>query len=411
MSAASTSTNRSARIETFHPGAYLSDELTARDMRKRDLDIAAGWPIGMTKRIVSGRAPISRQIAERLADVLGTTAELWVSLQAQWDEATRPEVMTAHAWATNAHMLADLLRIMRPPEGQWCDLTYGKGAWWSPRVNPAPADMVRCIGPNTKPVDGAVRTDFRATPFAANQFGVTWFDPPYVLKGTDAQFAEMNEHYGLHAADRELAASRPARTGDRRRSLTRQAPRSLDPSLREAAAIAEMVDAIKLPSGWTAVVTLVDDQPYVDDRPYVDVYRGHLRRSRILPYHDGWGVSARGFDTRRARTLREALSIATGTTIKQTRKQALTDLIIDGMTEAVRITRPGGWVAVKAGRGIDGGLLYPTDDLVARYGYNLGLEQVTSLFLETTPRSQKHRGPQKTPRSNVSRLTVFAVPT
>ena len=41
------------------------------------------------------------------------------------------DVVAAHAWRTNAHMLADLFRIMPPPQGEWVDLTYGgKGGWW-----------------------------------------------------------------------------------------------------------------------------------------------------------------------------------------------------------------------------------------------------------------------------------------
>ena len=41
------------------------------------------------------------------------------------------DMMAAHAWRTNAHMLADLFRIMPPPQGEWIDLTYGaEGGWW-----------------------------------------------------------------------------------------------------------------------------------------------------------------------------------------------------------------------------------------------------------------------------------------
>lgn len=212
------------------------------------------------------------------------------------------DVMTAHAWKSNAHMLADLLRIMTPPEGRWCDLTYGAGAWWR-EPNTPPADLVRCVGPHTDRTDADIVCDFRATPFAGDEFAVVAYDPPYTLKGTDAQFAAMNCRYGIDGAT--MAANR--------------------------------------------------------------------------------GQHA-------------------------TRKEALAALIRDGLTEAARITRLGGWVMAKAGRGIDGGKIFATDDLMVRFGHVLGLSEVTSLWLLTTPRPQTHRGPQQTPRSNVSRLTVFEVP-
>lgn len=209
------------------------------------------------------------------------------------------DVMTAHNWRSNAHMLADLRRVMPPPKGRWCDLTYGKGVWWR-APNTPPDDLVRCIGPHTDPVDGAVVIDFRATPFADDKFAATFFDPPYVLKGTDARFAKMNRAYGI----------------------------------------------------------------------------------------DGETMRARGDGTRR---------------------ENLVALIEDGLTEAARITRPGGWILAKAGRGVDGGPIFSTDDLMVRHGHALGLPEVVSLWLLSTPRSQAHRGPQRTPRSNVSRLTVFEV--
>ena len=77
------------------------------------------------------------------------------------------DVMAAHAWRTNAHMLADLFRVMPPPVGEWCDLTYGEsGGWWR-EPNIPPAGLVRCVGPGTVAPEGVetVRIDFRAAPF------------------------------------------------------------------------------------------------------------------------------------------------------------------------------------------------------------------------------------------------------
>ncbi len=212
------------------------------------------------------------------------------------------DVMAAYAWKSNAHMLADLFDVMGRPSGPWVDLTFGeKGAWWN-APNIAPDDLVRCVGPDTATTrDDVVRTDFRATPFASNTFGLTCFDPPYVLKGGAGKFDDMNRRYGVGA---ELTERRGERS----------------------------------------------------------------------------------------------------------RKEALFDLVEDGLTEAARITRPGGWVLAKAGRGIDGGKLVRTDDLMVRTGEDMGLTVLTTLLLLSRPRSQAHRGPQKTPRANFSTLIVFEVP-
>ena len=213
------------------------------------------------------------------------------------------DVMAAHAWRTNAHMLADLFRIMPPPQGEWIDLTYGgKGGWWR-EPNIPPAGLVRCIGPDTVAPEGVdtVRVDFRATAYGSDRFGLTCFDPPYVLKGGAGKFDDMNRRYGVGA---ELTERRGERS----------------------------------------------------------------------------------------------------------RKEALFDLVEDGLTEAARITRLGGWVLAKAGRGIDGGKLVRTDDLMVRTGEDMGLNVLTTLLLLSRPRSQAHRGPQKTPRANFSTLIVFEVP-
>ncbi len=186
---------------TAPPGAFLAEELAARKIRPRDIDAGAGWCRGTTKRLIKGAVRVDQSIADGLAIALGTPASTWLVLQRQWDDRPPPDVMAVHNWASNAHMLADLFRIMAPPDGRWCDLTHGTGRWWKSSVNPAPDGMVRCVGPGTaNPAPHDVVTDFRATPFADDAFAVTAYDPPYVLKGSDAQFATMAASYGIDDA-------------------------------------------------------------------------------------------------------------------------------------------------------------------------------------------------------------------
>ncbi len=56
-----------------------------------------------------------------------------------------------------------------------------------------------------------------------------------------------------------------------------------------------------------------------------------------------------------------------------------------------------------------GGKLFCTSHVMNQHADRLGLGLVQELVFLTAPRSQAHRGPQKSPRSNYSVLHVFGV--
>lgn len=324
-------------------------------------------------------------------------------------------MMAAYAWKSNAHMLADLRRILDFPTGPWCDLTYGQGKWWPRAVNPAPEGMVRCIGPMTAdPAPHDVACDFRDTPFDDDAFGCVWYDPPYVLKGTDAQFAAMNAAYGTDSATMR------ARSTDRWwRPIV---PPRVEPYSTDDATYPAEIAYTPLPKGWSLAISWGYEGEYeisLKGAPCTMTARPGYGGSRWETYwhtDDDEGDGELKYHSAMHLSLRAAVEYEykrqTGKTLAPpTRKQALEQLIIDGLTEAVRITRPGGWVCAKAGRGIDGSRPFATDDLMVRTGWALGLTEVTSTWLLTEPRSQKHNGPQRSPRANTSRLTIFEVPT
>jgi len=75
-----------------HPGEIL------RDLYLKPLGVsitAAAEALGVTRKhvseIVNGHAPVSADMAIRLAGALGTEPEIWVNMQAQYDlwEATQ----------------------------------------------------------------------------------------------------------------------------------------------------------------------------------------------------------------------------------------------------------------------------------------------------------------------------------
>jgi addiction module HigA family antidote len=64
--------------------------------------------LGVTRKhvsaIVNGRAPVTADMAVRLAGVFGTEPEIWVNLQAQYDlwlvrQQAKPKVKSLHATA------------------------------------------------------------------------------------------------------------------------------------------------------------------------------------------------------------------------------------------------------------------------------------------------------------------------
>lgn len=93
--------------------------------------------------------------------------------------------------------------------------------------------------------------------------------------------------------------------------------------------------------------------------------------------------------------------------VGRTGPKTITGQMLAGLEEGYRVCRKGGVILTKAGRGISGGKLWRGDDLLVNHGEKLGLTVLAQFLMLTKPRSQKHRGPQQTPRSNYSTLTVW----
>lgn len=73
-------------ILAFHPGFYLKEliedmEITQDEFAKR-LDISSKH----LSEILSGKASVHEDVAMKLATVLGTSAGLWLNLQAKYNE-------------------------------------------------------------------------------------------------------------------------------------------------------------------------------------------------------------------------------------------------------------------------------------------------------------------------------------
>ena len=77
----------------FHPGEYLKDELDAREWTQTGLAEMIGRPLRVVNRIIAGKAGITAQTAQQLVTAFGTSAELWMNLQNQYDRARAVDII------------------------------------------------------------------------------------------------------------------------------------------------------------------------------------------------------------------------------------------------------------------------------------------------------------------------------
>lgn len=91
-------------------------------------------------------------------------------------------------------------------------------------------------------------------------------------------------------------------------------------------------------------------------------------------------------------------------------RQFIENLLTNGFDECLRVCKPGGTILTKAGRGVDSNKLFRGDDILVDHGEQAECEVITQFLFLSRPRTQKHRGPQKSPRSNFSTLTIWRTP-
>jgi addiction module HigA family antidote len=70
----------------FHPGEILREEfLEPAGMTQTALAAKLGWTRTRLNELVRGKRGITAEAALDLAEALGTSAKLWMNLQATWD--------------------------------------------------------------------------------------------------------------------------------------------------------------------------------------------------------------------------------------------------------------------------------------------------------------------------------------
>ena len=84
-------TKQPKRLPPIHPGEVLQDLLKEADLTVNALATALRVPANRIGGIIKGQRGITADTALRLARYFGTSAQVWVNLQAKYDLAVAEE--------------------------------------------------------------------------------------------------------------------------------------------------------------------------------------------------------------------------------------------------------------------------------------------------------------------------------
>ena len=73
------------KIDAFHPGEFLLEEIEARKMQKKDFANQIGIYPNNLSLIFAGKRDISASLAIKIGKALGTSGELWYNLQSAFN--------------------------------------------------------------------------------------------------------------------------------------------------------------------------------------------------------------------------------------------------------------------------------------------------------------------------------------
>ena len=77
--------NNMMSSELIHPGEMIKDELMARGMTQKELAKQMGVSYTVFNEILNGKRPVTTEYALLLEAALGTNANIWLGLQADYN--------------------------------------------------------------------------------------------------------------------------------------------------------------------------------------------------------------------------------------------------------------------------------------------------------------------------------------
>ncbi len=86
---------KSTRLQPLHPGEVLKELLTDAGLTVNALSLSLRVPANRIGGIVKGQRGITGDTALRLARYFGTSAQMWMNLQAKYDLAVAEDAAAA----------------------------------------------------------------------------------------------------------------------------------------------------------------------------------------------------------------------------------------------------------------------------------------------------------------------------
>ena len=77
--------NNMASSMLIHPGEMIKDEIVARGLTQKDLAQQMGVSYTVFNEILNGKRPVTTEYALLLEAALGTDANIWLGLQAEYN--------------------------------------------------------------------------------------------------------------------------------------------------------------------------------------------------------------------------------------------------------------------------------------------------------------------------------------
>ena len=77
--------------EVFPPGDYLRDELEARGWTQTEFAEIIGRPVAVVSEVINARRRVTPMTAKEIAAALGTSANLWMNLDAAYQLHITPD--------------------------------------------------------------------------------------------------------------------------------------------------------------------------------------------------------------------------------------------------------------------------------------------------------------------------------
>jgi len=85
---------KSKKMPPIHPGTILYKEfLIPRKISQTELAASINIPIKLVKEVCQAKKPINAEIALRLGTYFGTSAELWLGLQQDYEQECLEDIL------------------------------------------------------------------------------------------------------------------------------------------------------------------------------------------------------------------------------------------------------------------------------------------------------------------------------